>query len=168
MSAFFWHNANRSSVIRIGANLAMMAITALGSLLAVLHLDIPLNSVPGIIILGFLAYLFAERLIAIIDIFFQEKSLYETKGEFLLLKSAMLQGNFVIYTDNAKAFSECVELAQRDNVIWINNTVFRFGIDKVEVTYVTSYKKWISAKENLLGMGKRVDEIFDFNVPIIR
>jgi hypothetical protein len=140
----------------------MIALTGIGAFLAYSHMDAKIKSPEGAALLAIILYIVAERLLVILDISFHERSMDEYKEEAVRLKHAILGSHLEVYIDNADAFSECIKIALQDKVVWVKNTVCRYGGKQVEVTYAHSYEDWIKAKANLLNRGKRVQELFDF------
>ena len=150
--------------VRIGGNLILIAISLLGLALVYLHLDISPFSKEGIVIDGLLIYLIIERLLTIVDIGLHERSLNEFAEKAVLLKNAVLDSHIEVYTDNNKAYVECIDIAKRGNVLRLKNTVFRYGGNSPYYVRSTNHDEWMKAKEALLRHGKSVTEIFDFNV----
>jgi hypothetical protein len=127
-------------------------------------LEINPTSSGGIAILGLLGYLVCERIIAIVDVIFDEKSLGESKDELSKLGAITLEGGLQVYTDNAKALAKIINFARNENIVWVQNTVFRYGVTKPD-TNRQDYEKWVLAKMDLLIEGKKIQEVFDHNVP---
>jgi hypothetical protein len=156
---------------RIGANLVLVGISILGGILVFANLDVKTSSTQGLIIIGFLFYIMTERFLTIVDIIIEERSLYRFASEEWLLGHAILNSHIQVYTDNHKAYAECIDIAKRENVAGLENTVFRFGGGRFrfgggrfEDSYSKNYDEWMKAKESLLANGKPVREIFDCDV----